>query len=244
MSGMGAILPRLFSGDDEHHSHSVHLYAEDASLVDALGRFVAPVLHGGEAAVIVATPQHRLALARNLVARGVDISGTARQGRYVTLDASDTLSLFTLEGWPEPARFADCLGDVLTRARVAAGNRQSPVAVFGEMVALLWAEGKFEAALQLEKLWNQLARTQLFHLRCAYSIGAFGGAEHETPFLKICAEHSRVLPSIFPYPRSVQMSLAFGSPLAAKSLTRSRGCRPQEVAGSSAMQGIRIGGPA
>jgi hypothetical protein len=31
-------------------------------------------------------------------------------------------------------------------------------------------------------------------LRCAYSLGAFGGVGHEVPFLKICAEHSRVLP--------------------------------------------------
>jgi PAS domain S-box-containing protein len=194
MWGLGSVLPKLFSGDDEHHSHAVHLYTEDSSLVDALGRFFAPVLDGGEAAVIVATPQHRLALAQNLTARGVDIFAAVRQGRYAALDAADTLSQFTLEGWPEPSRFADCLGEVLTRARVAAGNPHSPVSVFGEMVALLWADGKVEAALQLETLWNQLSRTQPFHLRCAYSVGAFGGAEQEMPFLKMCAEHSRVLP--------------------------------------------------
>ncbi len=194
MSGWGAVLPKLFSGDDEQHSHTVQLYTEDGSLVDGLGGFVAPVLTRGEAAVIVATLEHRLALARNLAARGVDISAAVRQGRYVALDAAETLSLFTLEGWPEPRRFADCLGEVLRRARVAAGNPHSSVSVFGEMVALLWAEGKFEAALELEKLWNELSRTQSFHLRCAYSVAAFGGAEQEAPFLQMCAEHSRVLP--------------------------------------------------
>ena len=58
---------------------------------------------------------------------------------------------------------------------------------------MLWAEGKFEAALQLEKLWNELSRTQSFHLRCAYSVGAFA-IEQEAPFLKMCGEHTRVLP--------------------------------------------------
>jgi PAS domain S-box-containing protein len=193
MSGLGSVLPKLFAGDDEQHSHTVQLYAEDGSLVGALGRFVAPVLNAGESAIIVATPEHRVALARNLATQGVDITTATRQGRYIALDAADTLSLFTLEGWPEPAGFAHCLGEALTRARGAAGNPRSPVAVFGEMVALLWAEGKYEAALQLEKLWNELSRTQSFHLRCAYSVGAFG-TEQEAPFLKMCGEHTRVLP--------------------------------------------------
>ena len=96
--------------------------------------------------------EHRLALALNLGrARRGHIRG-GRQGRYVALDAAETLSLFTLEGWPEPRRFADCLGEVLTHARVAAGNPHSTVSVFGEMVALLWAEGKFEAALRARKV--------------------------------------------------------------------------------------------
>ena len=127
MSGLGSVLPKLFAGDDEQHSHTVQLYAEDGSLVGALGRFVAPVLNAGESAIIVATPEHRAALARNLATQGVDITTATRQGRYIALDAADTLSLFTLEGWPEPAVFAHCLGEALTRARGAAGNPRSPV---------------------------------------------------------------------------------------------------------------------
>jgi PAS domain S-box-containing protein len=194
MFGLGSALPKLFSGDDDQHSHTVQLYTEDLSLVDVLGRFVGPVLKAGESAVVVATPHHRIALAQNLATRGVDVSTAARQGRYVALDAASTLALFTLEGWPEAERFAEYVGAVLTRAQSASANPHAPVAVFGEMVALLWADGKFDAALQLESLWNELSKTHSFHLRCAYSLGAFGGPEHEAPFLKMCAEHSRVLP--------------------------------------------------
>ncbi len=56
MSGFGSVLPKLCSGDDEQHSHTVQFYVEDSFLIDGLGRFVAPVLLGSEAAVIVATP--------------------------------------------------------------------------------------------------------------------------------------------------------------------------------------------
>jgi len=194
--GLGYALPDLLSSDDERHSHSVQLYSEDASLVDALGDFVDAALDRGEAAVVLATPQHRRELTRELITRGVDISTATQQGRFVALDAAQTLSLVLLEGRPDPARFASCIGDVLARARMATGNPLSTVSIFGEIVGMLWTAGKFEAALQLEQLWNELSATQSFHLRCAYPIGAFTGSEHEAPFLKMCAEHSRVLPIV------------------------------------------------
>src|SRR5271167_2860126 len=100
MFGIGSAASRASSGDDELHSHAVQLYAEDASLVDAVAGFVAEALDAGEAAVIVATAQHRHELEQNLNARGLDMNGAARQRRYVALDAADSLSLFMAEGWP------------------------------------------------------------------------------------------------------------------------------------------------
>jgi PAS domain S-box-containing protein len=47
----------------------------------------------------------------------------------------------------------------------------------------------------LEQLWNDLAKTHVFSLRCAYPIGSFGHEQDTEPFLKICAEHSGVIPS-------------------------------------------------
>ena len=62
------------------------------------------------------------------------------------------------------------------------------------MVALLWAEGRCEAALRLEQLWNELAKTHSFYLRCAYPMSGFYREGHGDPLLKICAEHSSVIP--------------------------------------------------
>jgi DNA-binding NarL/FixJ family response regulator len=62
------------------------------------------------------------------------------------------------------------------------------------MVALLWAEGNIDAAIRLEQLWNDLARRHAFSLHCAYPITGFHDKTHEAPFLKICSEHSAVIP--------------------------------------------------
>lgn len=62
------------------------------------------------------------------------------------------------------------------------------------MVALLWAEGKAEAAIQLEKLWNGIARTYSFSLRCAYPMQGFSKQEDPDLFQRVCDEHSHVFP--------------------------------------------------
>jgi len=62
------------------------------------------------------------------------------------------------------------------------------------MVALLLAEGKSQAAIRLEHLWNELIKTQPVSLRCAYPLSGFFREEDRESFLRICAEHSSVLP--------------------------------------------------
>jgi signal transduction histidine kinase len=63
------------------------------------------------------------------------------------------------------------------------------------MVALLWAQGKCDAAIQLEQLWNDLAVTYSFDLRCAYPMSLFGRAGDSELFAKVCATHSHVIPA-------------------------------------------------
>jgi hypothetical protein len=45
--------------------------------------------------------------------------------------------------------------------------------VFGQMVDVLWQQGKHDAAIRLELLWNQFAQTQASSAVCAYAIGNF-----------------------------------------------------------------------
>jgi hypothetical protein len=66
---------------------------------------------------------------------------------------------------------ADIVGTLVTQARGEGQARQ--VRVFGEMVALLWADGDRNGALVLEGLWNELTRRLSFPLLCAYPASFF-----------------------------------------------------------------------
>jgi PAS domain S-box-containing protein len=182
------------SPERDQDGHIIQLYTDDRFLIDTLSRFIGEALAVGDGAIVVATPSHQRDLAKRLSARGLDTTKASAQGRYIVLDAGECLRSFMLDGAVGPARFHEIIGGALTQVRGKIGHG-ARIAVFGEMVALLWAEGKPEEALRLEGLWNDLANIHSFSLLCAYPITGFSNGSHIEPFLRICSQHSRVLPS-------------------------------------------------
>jgi signal transduction histidine kinase len=179
-----------------HHSaHAVHFYEEDSFLLDSLTKLIGTTLVAGDAAIIIANPEHREGLARRLKALGLDLEVSARLGRYCALDAAETLSVFMLNGIPNEALFNSFMRYTLSSIRPKPGGKPPRLVLFGEMVALLWSEGNIDAAIKLEQLWNDLARSHSFHLHCAYPMKNFNQDGHAEAFLKICAEHSHVVPT-------------------------------------------------
>jgi len=175
-------------------AHSVQFYFSDSILVDELARFIGTALVCGDAAIVIANSPHREALARELKARDLDTTKALAEGRFVSLDAAQTLVRIMQDQMPDPELFSDIVGGLITQARAATKSEQSGVVIFGEMVAALWAQEKREAAVRLEELWNALAKKYSFSLRCAYPMDSFYQREHSEFFGKICAEHSAVLP--------------------------------------------------
>jgi len=190
-----SLAPVAQRADHTQPAHVVQFYGEDGFLLGELGRFVGTALGAGDAAVVIATQEHRDGLARKLNAWGLDTAKAAAQGRYIALDAAETLAKIMLHGSPDRARFTAVVGAVIERANAACAGHDGHVGAFGEMVALLWTSGKPEAAIRLEQLWNELAETQSFSLRCAYPMSSFYREEHGDLLLKICAEHSAVIPA-------------------------------------------------
>src|SRR5947208_4168314 len=95
------------------HTHSVQFYSDDAFLIDVLSRFMGSAVGAGDAAIVIATPQHRRALAERLAARGLDVERAVEQGRYVALDAAETLLQFMIADWPDEPRFVKLIGGVI-----------------------------------------------------------------------------------------------------------------------------------
>jgi PAS domain S-box-containing protein len=178
----------------EQSAHLVQFYEQDSFLLDELSRFIGAALGAGDAAVVIATRAHREGLSDRLKSRGFDTVKAAKQDRYISVDAAETLSKFMVNGEPDAERFAGTIGPLLARAKAAGEGENPKVAAFAEMVALLWAEGKADAAIRLEQLWNDLAKTYSFRLWCGYPLSYFSQQEHSEAFLRICAEHSVVIP--------------------------------------------------
>jgi signal transduction histidine kinase len=174
-------------------AHQVQFYEDDAFLAATVGDFIAAGLAAGEPVVVIATPAHRDAFARALIADGVDVEDAVSRERLAWLDARATLATFMDDVLPDAARFHAVMGDVL-RARGAAAPRRT-VRLFGEMVDVLWRDGTADGAIRLEALWNELAETHAFSLLCAYAIGHFGHAGDVPRFEQICRHHTRVIPT-------------------------------------------------
>jgi signal transduction histidine kinase len=176
-------------------SHSVQFYEDDRVLLDGLTRFVGSALGAGDAAVVIATEAHRQGLIERLQSSGLNVSHAVLHGRFVQLDAADTLSKFMVDGWPDGARFRAVLEPLLHQLMAATQRDNPQICAFGEMVALLWQAGMSEAAVRLEQLWNELAQSYSFHLHCAYPMSYFSDAGHHAALDQICAEHTHVLPA-------------------------------------------------
>jgi PAS domain S-box-containing protein len=178
-----------------HDGHVVQLYTDDGFLIDVLSRFIGGALAAGDASVVIATKSHRTELEKRLSANGVDIARAAIQGRYLVLDAADTLAELMVNGLVDQTRFSHLVGAALLQAEMAVSQERSRIAIFGELVALLWADGKTAEAIRVEQLWNDLAQSHSFSLLCAYPLADCNSDRHIEPFLKMCGEHSGVIPS-------------------------------------------------
>jgi hypothetical protein len=173
-------------------SHQVGFYSEDRSLLDDLTQFIGAALKAGGSAIVIATEAHRDNLLPRLQAYGVDVRAAIEQDRYFPLDATQTLSAFIFNGMPDSVLFMQLFDDLMRVVAAATKEKSRRVAIFGECVHLLWAQGNIEAAIQIEKLANRLAQTYELDILCGYSVrGLLGGMDSQT-YHRICTEHSSV----------------------------------------------------
>jgi DNA-binding response OmpR family regulator len=173
-------------------SHEVEFYSNDAAFVVGITRFIEAALQAGNAVIVVASESHRKSLLQRLQEHGVDVAAATEQGRYVSLDVADTLSTFMVNDLPDPARCLKVAGDLVMEAAKAAKGEPPRVAVCGEIAPTLWAQGRADAAVQVEHLWDDIARTHEMDLLCGYVLNNFQ-LEQESPiYERICAEHSAV----------------------------------------------------
>jgi len=177
--------------DEAAGCHAVHFYERDVELAEKVTAFIGEALLAGEAAVIIASDEHRAQFIRGLAALNVDVEEARVAGKLTVLDAVGTLAQFMVDGAPNPELFRLVVGSVVASA-CSRGPRRMPVRAFGEMVDILWRDGKPEAAIALEELWNELAKDYRFDLLCGYGIGAFAEGSASAALPAVCDRHTHV----------------------------------------------------
>ena len=187
-----SIFRPLYGQDTEHlfHSdvmgpavsaHAVQFYEDDAVFIQCLSEFVGAALGAGGACIVISTPDHHRQLSERL-SNSIDMRRLSDDGRYIHLEARRTLDRFMVQGRPGRTRFWQEISPVVQRAKAAVLPGSQTVAAFGEMVAILWAEGNHQAAIELEHLWNEQIQIYKQQLRCAYPIGSFARQSYSEMF--------------------------------------------------------------
>ncbi len=181
--------------------HLVQFYEDDVFLIKGLADYIGNAISSGNKGIAIATCDHLRMLESTLAARGLlDEQGHAKGGEYVRLQADQMLPLFMTGELPDEERFREAIGGVISAAAEHGGEQ---IYVFGEMVAILCATshcslqsvGKHDAAIRVERYFNNLQRHYTFSLLCAYPLNAFPSANDASMFSEVCALHSAVLPA-------------------------------------------------
>lgn len=165
--------------------HVVIFYERDLFLAECVVGYLRQGFDGDADVLVVATEPHRDEISQLLW----ESTGKSPTDHPVTmLDAHYMLGDLLVNGEVHPDRFYDRVAPWL-QASARAGRRSR---IYGEMVAVLWKDGRFESALRLERLWNQLSASFAFHLLCGYPMSGFGDESSTTGFGDICCQHTAV----------------------------------------------------
>ena len=147
--------------------------------------------------MVVADERHRRGVLAALRASDFDWVRALARGQLIELDGDVILSTLMRDGLsrslPDDATFRRVLGRAIDRTGYK--TLYSGLRIYGQMVDVLAQAGNDKAAVRLEELWNDLARTHRFQLYCGYSLAAFQRAKDGAAFRRVCSAHSRVVPS-------------------------------------------------
>ena len=172
--------------------HVVQFDQREPDLVVAVGGYLSAAVCAGEVAIVIATPAHRAAFEAELVAAGVDAAAARGAGRYLELDAAETLALFSGGGSVDREAYFAVVG-ALVRQAVATGA--AGAGLRGDGGAALAGRGRARrnrARGAVERTGPQVA----FSLYCAYPKASVSQAQQAQALENVCHLHSSVIGSI------------------------------------------------
>lgn len=169
--------------------HSVDIYGSSDELINNLIIYLIAGAKAGERSIIIARPQHvrmlKQKLERNELCRFFDL----HDGSNIIFNAKSVLDDIVTGHKVNEAKFNKIIGGILSDFCTSG----QPVRVYGELVALLWERGDEAAALEVEELWNKLAKKYCFALYCGYDEHSLKNIQADKK--RITAHHDFIAPA-------------------------------------------------
>jgi DNA-binding NarL/FixJ family response regulator len=167
------------------HRHEAGFYADEAVMLNEWTQAAESALTRGHAVIVLAVDSRRHAMYQRLRDCGIDMDGAIRDNRYVSLDLTTVLSQFMIADWPDERLFEKVVTPIIVDALKASTSTRPRVLVCGECAPSLVRDGKENAAVEVEQLWDRVAFAHEVDTLCAYLVD-----------LPVCEERDRVLQRI------------------------------------------------
>jgi len=171
--------------------HQVQFFGRDSELADSVCEFLRPGFEPASACVVIATSAHRAMIAARLEKQGFNITLARKRGQFISFDAAAVLRMASVDGQVSAWHFCEVVGGIIARAQFNCTH----VRVFGEMGAVLWADGKAREALDVETWWTRLCASYSMSLYCAYPNRLYRNPGNHEQLDAVCGLHSHILRS-------------------------------------------------
>jgi hypothetical protein len=171
--------------------HVVQLYQDADFYGEAISHFTAEGLVRGESVILVATPDNWHNISSRLTSKSFDVPALMERGQLTLLDAIETLPKFMKRGTPDGSVFKPLARDTIRRARQ--GGRFPAVRWWGEMVNVLYVEGREKASNQLEQFFDEISHEETIPIFCSFLMDKYDPAIYDEAFAHVCHTHSNVI---------------------------------------------------
>jgi hypothetical protein len=152
----------------------VRFYENDVFLTEAVASCIKLGLQVNDTLIVMVPASHRTAL------RKVLTPDELANKHLMFFGTTSLLTKVMGDDWPNQRKFMKVLGRRIQVAYQAVRGR-----VLGEMLGVLWAEGKYRAAIRLEELRNTRQTTHPFSRLHAYPHSALTSKEDPQSLLAV-----------------------------------------------------------
>lgn len=173
-------------------NHIVQTYDDPEFLAEAVAVYIDSGLRLNESVVLIGVPSHLTIFEKRLAASGWDVAGLKEKGQLISINGNWLLSLCATGSRLNAAAMQEAVVRILEDARC--GGAYAKVRVFGEMVDVLYHQGQDQAAIRLERVWNDLLQTEPVSLFCAYRLDPLSKSVYSGFLQEVCRQHSTFIP--------------------------------------------------